>query len=159
MKHVETDVRRDQLKILKFERRFLRPMASQLLSSSSSKAQKILAISAASAYLAMIATAPGAYGQKIGVELAGLEYHASACVECEALRALVSADANAENVEAALGELFRTVDRAHHYWEKLALAAGARLIPVRGVDQEAVGTGGGNKTNASWLTRAKMSAR
>lgn len=156
-KPTQPDVRHDQLALLKFERRGLRPMALKLIDKAASKRTKLAAIGAVAAMALALADAPASYAAKIGVapDLASRSASviAEVCQTCDRIAALVSIDAADSIIRSELEGLFLKVDGEHARLEKFALTAQAVLLKV-GDTLQAMGTGGkGEPPNSAWLTR------
>jgi len=154
------DVRADQLKLLKLERREMRGMAATLLNASASKSMKRTAIAAAVAAVIAVHGAPSAYAQKISADTDSVVISAAAiaavCNSCEGLSSVIEANADLDQIHARLAALFAIIDAEHARYESLAKAVGARLLSV---DESDIGGGGGNKGLTAWLTQSVMSAR
>ncbi len=156
------DVRGDQLKLLKLERRELRSLATAVLSVNVSPATKRLAIAGAAAALMALHAAPRAYAEKINADALQVSPSAAAiaaaCDTCLTLSELINAQSNHQSVFDGVARLFAIVDAEHARLEQLAIDAGARLLRVED-DGNGVGNGGGNKTLTSWLMGSLISAR
>jgi hypothetical protein len=156
----QIDARRDQLQILKFERRCLRRLAAALLSESAGKTVKLTAIAAASAALLSLQGAPAAFAAKIGApspEASSAPAFAAASLACQDLRSMIDSGAATADLAHGLARLFAIVDSEHARFEAMAREASARLLEV--VAEPDIGDGGGNKTLMSWLTQYMTSAR
>ncbi len=150
------DARPDQLKLVKLERRILRPLAEVLLSDAPTAAKRA-AVAGAALALASLAGAPEAYAAKLGLETDRVAASAAALADasgvCDQLAAMVEASSAPAQINNALGRLFSIVDEAHRGFNALAADAGARLFRVE--DAPDIGDGGGNKDGLfQWLTRS-----
>ncbi|MEQ1931722.1 MAG: hypothetical protein ABL957_14495 [Parvularculaceae bacterium] len=156
MTRARLDARRHQLKILKLEKRGLKPLATTLLSPHST-ATKLAAIGAVSAMLLSLQDAPEAFYRDVaGV---GTDHPVTAstvsdaCSLCEHLSQLVKDDASAERLYSGVESLFRFVRDSHQAVEAVAKAVGARLIEERPVG------GGGKDDPLRWLSQLSIGLR
>lgn len=148
------DVRSDQLKILKLENRFLKPMAETLVNDRVRKSAKTAAVAAAILALSTQLNAPREYIAKINApsEIAEISAAAfsEACDRCGKILAMVDAEASASAIIAELEKVFVIVQIEHERLENLAEKANARLIPTTGPN--AIGDGS-KRPPAQWLSQ------
>lgn len=150
------DARRHQLKLLKLEKRGLKPLATTLLSAAPTPA-KLAAIASVSAMLLALHDAPEAFYRDLGqgaerVVTVATVTHAQSL--CDALSQLVSAEVSASRLYASIEELFQLVHRSHQSAEAVAKAVGARLVE----DEPGVG-GGGKDDPMKWLSQLSIGLR
>jgi len=141
------DARKDQLKILKLERRHMRGLATTLLDNKVSKKSKQLAITGAVAALLALQGAPEEYFNRLGIASSS-DMIERACAACDNIAVRVDANVGRSAMINDLAGLFSIVDEEHARLELLAKDANARLLQV---EDQAIGDGGGNKTLVSWL--------
>jgi|GEM_PF-5073236 len=156
-----SDARPDQLKLLKLERRLMRPMASTILDTANSKKMKISAIVGFSAALLALQPAPASYAKTIGIDSAQTDSVSVAINQahnyCNELMALVQENATSNELMNKLENLFILVDTEHSKMEQAAKKVGARLISFES-DKQAYG-GGGKDDNNAWLSQLKIFGR
>ena len=146
-----SDARRHQLKILKLERRGLRPMATTTLNPSISKKAKLASVAAVASILLSLQNAPQAYAQNLGLSNNDIAQTTTAIDTargyCDEISALIKGDASGSQLMVPLANLFSLVDSEHARLESFADKTGARLISFG----NATGTGGKPPMQA-WLT-------
>lgn len=150
-----TDVRVDQLRLLKLERRGFRSLTRLLLNSEATKGPKLAAIAGVAATLMAFQGTPNALASKLQMSedcvIAASNNLRVATSECGHLASLVEADAATDTIVTSLGRLFSVIDEEHARFEKLAKGVGARLIET---DEPPLPDGGtGDKTSVSWLIK------
>lgn len=152
------DARSDQLNLLKFEKRCLRPMALTILDSSTTRKLKISTIAGVSAMLLTLQGAPEAYASTLGIDKGVVSRSEATIFEansvCHEIATLIESGGDRAELEVSLEKLFTLIDNEHACMDKLAYEANARLLSG-GADNLAGGTGGGNEpltaTNMKWL--------
>lgn len=152
------DARRDQLTILKLERRTMRPLAEVLLSDAAPAAKRA-AIAGAALALASLAGAPAAYAQTLGMEPSAVSSpsaFARAQDACDHLLDCVNSGADRNTLSEGLSSLYSVVDAEHERFARLARQKDARLLQV---DEEGVGTGGEDKKLQTWLNQLSLQER
>jgi len=162
MKDPQTsDVRPDQLKILKLENRGLKPMAMALIDKKTPKRRKLAAIASVGVMLIALSSAPTHYVQKLGLDsdvakATGVSI-SQACNLCENLEVLVKEGAQPSKLASPLQQLFSIVENEHQKMENLAKQTGARLLNLDS-DPEAAGTGYKGDPPSVWLIRLMIQA-
>lgn len=153
-KLIGVDARHEQLKLLKFERRTLRPMAIVALDKSFSKKAKIAAIAGVSAAFFALQSVSIDYVEKLGVSQSIANESAAVvsqvCSQCSALAGMIDRNAGEVQIRTSLANLFSLIDSEHERLERVGISVGARLVGAAR-NHKAVGTGG-KETNESWLT-------
>ncbi|MEM9495540.1 MAG: hypothetical protein AAGA09_06015 [Pseudomonadota bacterium] len=148
------DARPDQLKILKLENRYLKPMAETVLDKKQNRGAKMAAVAAVALAITALQDAPRAYTDKLALgQAAAAEGRAAvtaACEQCDALAALVETDAELSTLVGPLEQLFSIVQREHERMERMAKAAGAVLVDAT---DRRVSEGDKRDPLATWLTR------
>ena len=151
------DVRRDQLKILKLERKVMRPLATTLLSANAGRKNKLAALAAAAAAITALNTAPQDFMTKVAPSTQYVSQ--AAIVQAQAavdhLATLVVDGAERADLFQGLTDLFVVIDNEHAKFLKFAEDAGARLLNASGDgvgDPLGAGSGGGNcESMLNWL--------
>ena len=157
------DARRDQLKLLKLERRGLRPLASAALSQSMTKKTKLAAIASFSAMLIALQPAPAAFAKNLGINdqsfSTTVQSFQLATNLCDEIAKLVENNASRDLIFVPLAKLFTLVDIEHSRFAKFAKMQGATLLNVvdDNIDSNedpGIGSGGGNCPDSSaWLAK------
>jgi len=150
-----TDLRVDQLRLLKLERRGFRSLTQVLLDSKVKKGAKLAVVASVTAMLIAFQSTPGALAPKLQMSedcvIAASSSLKAATSECDFLTSLVEVDASTDSIVSSLGRLFSIIDEEHARFEKLAKGVGARLIQT---DEPPLPDGGtGDKTSVSWLIK------